>query len=110
MKMTDSAMEWLSDTALEDVLVLPGATLVVFTANWCAPCQALIPRLERVIERHAARCRCYLIDIDQYPEATHKYNVRGMPTLFMFVDGDLEASRVGAVNEEQLEALIMSTL
>lgn len=106
MEMADSALEWLSETALDDVLTLPGATLVVFTAGWCAPCQALMPRLDRVVERQTARCRCYLVDTDQYPEATLKYNVRGMPTLLLFVDGDLEASRVGAVSEEQLEALI----
>nr|WP_299243955.1 thioredoxin family protein [uncultured Halomonas sp.] len=108
MEKTSNALEWLSETALDDVLTLPGATLVVFTADWCAPCQALMPRLDRVVGRQVAQCRCYLVDIDRYPEATLKYNVRGMPTLLLFVDGDLEASRVGAISEEQLEALIAS--
>ncbi|WP_227369046.1 thioredoxin family protein [Halomonas sp. M20] len=108
MEKTSNALEWLSETALEDVLTLPGATLVVFMADWCAPCQALTPRLDRVMERQGPQCRCYLVDIDRYPEATLKYNVRGMPTLLLFVDGDLEASRVGAISEEQLEALIAS--
>ncbi|WP_048306374.1 co-chaperone YbbN [Halomonas sp. PR-M31] len=109
METTSTALEWLSETALDDVLILSGATLLVFTAEWCAPCQALIPRLDRVIERYSAQCRCYLVDIDRYPDAALKYNVRGMPTLLLFVDGDLEASRVGAISEEQLEALIVST-
>ena len=104
--MADKALKWLSDGALEETLALPGTALVVFTAAWCAPCQALMPRLEKAFERQAGQSRCYLLDIDRYPESALKYNIRGMPTLLLFVDGDLEASRVGAIDDEQLEAFL----
>ncbi|SHE63947.1 thioredoxin [Modicisalibacter ilicicola DSM 19980] len=106
--MAEKAVKWLSDTALEEVLALPGAVLVVFTAAWCVPCQTLMSRLERVLERPGMQCRGYLVDTDRYPEAALKYNVRGMPTLLLFVDGDLEASRVGAIDEVQLETFLLA--
>ncbi len=104
--MPDSALEWLSGEDLDATLALPGAMLVMFTAQWCPPCQALQPRLERVAQRQGSRVRCYLCDVDKHPEVAAKHGVRGMPTLALFIDGDLEATRVGALDEEQLEAFL----
>ncbi|MEC9481829.1 MAG: thioredoxin family protein [Halomonas sp.] len=108
--MAESSLEWLAGDALDDVLDQTQAVLVVFMAQWCSPCQALAPRLEKLAGRDAARLSCYLVDADLYPEAAQKYGVRGLPTLVLFVDGDLEATRVGALDDDQLEAFIDAEL
>lgn len=108
--MSDASLEWLSGEALEEALARPGGALVTFTAQWCPPCQALAPRLARLAGRHAPRLRCYFVDVDRHPEAAQKYGVRGMPTLVLFIDGDLEATRVGAIDEEQLETFVAASL
>lgn len=104
--MAEGTLEWLSDEALEDIRSLTGAALVVFTAQWCAPCQELIARLERLSSRYASRVHCYLVDVDRHPESARKYGVRGTPTLMLFMEGDLEATRVGALDEKQLDSFL----
>lgn len=108
--MAKASIEWLSDETLEATLAVPGAALVVFTAQWCPPCRVLMPRLEQLSSRSESRLRCYLVDIDRDPEAARKYGARGVPTLALFIDGDLEATRVGALDEEQLNTFIASSL
>ncbi|MCG7601629.1 thioredoxin family protein [Halomonas sp. McH1-25] len=108
--MADTSMEWLTDEGLEDLLTQPGMALVVFMAQWCPPCQALAPRLDRLASRYPAQLGCYLIDADQHPASAQKYGVRGLPTLVLFMDGDLEATRVGALDDDQLNAFIDAAL
>lgn len=108
--MADNALEWLSGEALDDVESLADAALVVFTTSWCPPCKTLMPRLERLVGRHQARLHCYLVDIDRHPEPAQKYGVRGIPTLMLFLNGDLEGTRVGALEDEQLESFVASSL
>jgi thioredoxin 1 len=108
--MADTSMKWLTDEGLEELLAQPGTTLVVFMAQWCSPCQALALRLDRLASRYPAQLGCYLIDADQHPASAQKYGVRGLPTLVLFVDGDLEATRVGALEDDQLDAFINAVL
>jgi thioredoxin 1 len=108
--MADTSMEWLTDEGLEELLTQPGTILVVFMAQWCSPCQALAPRLDRLASRYPTQLGCYLIDADRHPASAQKYGVRGLPTLVLFVDGDLEATRVGALEDDQLDAFISTAL
>ncbi|TDX27820.1 thioredoxin 1 [Modicisalibacter xianhensis] len=108
--MADTSMEWLTDEGLEDLLAQPGMALVVFMAQWCPPCQTLASRLDRLASRHSAQLGCYLVDADQYPASAQKYGIRGLPTLVLFVDGDLEATRVGVLDDDQLDAFIDAAL
>ena len=110
-EMAEASMEWLSDETLEDLLAQPGTALVVFMAQWCPPCQMLAPRLDRLASRYPSQqLGCYLIDADRHPASAQKYGVRGLPTLILFTDGDLESTRVGVLDEDQLEAFITSAL
>lgn len=110
IEMAESSMEWLTDEALEERLSQPGNVLVAFMAQWCPPCQVLAPRLERLASRYQSQLECFLINADHYPEPTQKFGVRGLPTLVLFVDGDLEATRVGALDDDQLESFITTSL
>ncbi|MBZ9558115.1 MULTISPECIES: thioredoxin family protein [Modicisalibacter] len=108
--MADSAIERISGARLEADLESHETLLVAFVAEWCEPCQTLVPRLERLAARHEGRFRCYLVDVDREPDLAQKYGVRGMPTLELFEDGDLEATRVGALDDDQLEQFVTATL
>ena len=108
--MADTSMEWLTDEELEELLSKPGAALIVFMAQWCQPCQTLKPRLDRLSSHYSTRLSCYLVDADQYPASAQKYGVRGLPTLVLLVDGNLEATRVGALDDEQLQVFVDAAL
>ena len=70
----------------------------------------MLARLERLALRHGSHLRCYAIDIDAAAEVAAQYAVRGIPMLALFVDGDLEATRVGALDEAQLDAFVAASL
>ncbi len=108
--MAEASIEWLSGDVLEAQLSAPGRMLLVFVAEWCEPCQALIPRLERLAAQRREQLRCYLVDVDRDPDVAQKYGVRGMPTLVLFEDGDLDATRVGALDDDQLASFIETAL
>ena len=107
--MAEASIEWLSGDALETQLSNSGTMLLVFVAEWCEPCQVLVPRLERLAQQRE-RLRCYLVDVDRDPQTAQKYGVRGMPTLALFEDGDLDATRVGALDDAQLASFIEAAL
>lgn len=81
-------------------------TLVVFGAAWCNPCRTLMPVLEEVAERWSSRLRFYRVDVDEQPTLAARLGARGFPTLFLFFEGALEATRVGALSREQLEQML----
>ncbi|WP_168381001.1 thioredoxin family protein [Modicisalibacter radicis] len=108
--MAEASIEWLSGDALEAQLSASGSMLLVFVAEWCEPCQALVPRLERLAVQQRERLRCYLVDVDRDPYVAQKYGVRGMPTLALFEDGDLDATRVGALDDTQLASFMETAL
>lgn len=78
-----------------DVLASPTPVLVDFTAAWCAPCRMLAPVLEQIAGDEAARLRVVSIDVDANPVTTRKYQVMSMPTLRLFVEGEVVAQFVG---------------
>ena len=80
----------------DDVLASATPVLVDFTAAWCAPCRMVAPVLEQIASDEAARLRVVSIDVDANPVITGKYQVRSMPTLALFVAGEVVAQFVGA--------------
>ena len=79
-----------------EVLASETPVLVDFTASWCPPCKMIKPVLERIAAQEAGRLRVVTLDVDENPETTRTYGVMGMPTLALFVGGELVTTIVGA--------------
>ncbi|GIG65391.1 thioredoxin family protein [Phytomonospora endophytica] len=80
----------------DDVLAESLPVLVEFTAEWCPPCHRLKPVLEQIAESEKSRMRVVALDVDTDPQTAMKYQVLGMPTLALFVGGEIVARFTGA--------------
>ncbi len=101
----------LSDDSFEqDVLQADRPVLVDFWAEWCGPCKMIAPVLEELAGEYADKLRIAKINIDENAATPPKYGIRGIPTLMLFKDGNVEATKVGAVSKSQLAAFIDSNL
>ncbi|MBZ2190347.1 MAG: thioredoxin TrxA [Alcanivorax sp.] len=100
-----------SDSSFEaDVLKSDEPVLVDYWAPWCGPCKMIAPILEEVVKEYDGRLKIVKINIDENPETPRKYGVRGIPTLTVFKNGNVEATKVGALSKSQLTAFLDSTL
>ncbi len=101
----------VSDDSFDaDVLKGDGAILVDFWAEWCGPCKMIAPALEDIAREMDGRVTVAKINIDDNPLTPQKYGVRGIPTLMLFKDGQVAATKVGAVAKNQLQEWVESVL
>ncbi len=90
------ATKSISDGSFQqDVLQSSGLTLVDFWAEWCGPCRALGPKLEEISTELSEQVSISKINIDENPETPAKYQVRGIPTMILFKDGEMVDTLVG---------------
>lgn len=101
----------LSDAAFEkDVLESDQPVLVDYWAEWCGPCKMIAPILEEIAQEYDGRVTIAKLNIDENPATPLKYGIRGIPTLMLFKDGGVEATKVGALSKSQLAAFLDSNL
>ncbi len=89
-----------------DVLASPVPVLVDFWAEWCGPCKMIAPLLTETARSYAGRVVVAKVNVDESPRLPSQYNIRGIPTLMLFKDGQPAATRVGALSKIQLAAFI----
>lgn len=84
--------------------------LVDFWAEWCGPCKMIGPALEEISEELADKVTIAKINIDENPDAPGQYGVRGIPTMILFKNGEVAATKVGAAPKSALKGWIESVL
>jgi len=108
--VSDNIVEVTDDTFEQEVLKSDKPVLVDYWAEWCGPCKMIAPVLEEIAAEYAGRLKVAKLNIDDNPATPPKYGIRGIPTLMLFKDGQVEATKVGAVSKSQLAAFLDSNL
>ncbi len=101
----------ISDSEFNDaVLKAPGPVLVDYWAEWCGPCKMIAPILDAVAKEYEGKVTVVKLNIDENPQAPQHYGVRGIPTLMLFKDGEVEATKVGALSKSELVKFLDSNI
>lgn len=90
----------------ETVINASGPVLVDYWAEWCGPCKMIAPILEEIAKDYEGKLTIAKLNIDDNPATPQHYGVRGIPTLMLFVDGEVEGTKVGALTKSQLSAFL----
>lgn len=105
--MASELIKHITDASFDtDVLQSGGAVLVDFWAEWCGPCKMIAPILDEVATAYAGKLTIAKMNVDENRAMPAKYGIRGIPTLMMFKNGELAATKVGAQSKAQLTAFI----
>lgn len=108
--MSDQIVHVTDDTFETEVLNSDKAVLVDYWAEWCGPCKMITPILDEIAEEYVDKLKIAKLNIDENPATPPKYGIRGIPTLMLFRNGNVQATKVGALSKSQLAAFIDSNL
>jgi thioredoxin 1 len=105
--MASALIKHVSDaTFATDVLEAGKPVLVDYWAEWCGPCKMIAPILDEVSEAYKDKLQVAKMNVDENRDIPAKFGIRGIPTLMLFKDGQLAATKVGAMSKAQLTAFI----
>ena len=105
--MANELIKHISDASFEtDVLQADKPVLVDYWAEWCGPCKMIAPILDETAKEFGSRLQIAKMNVDENREVPAKFGIRGIPTLMLFKDGQLAATKVGALSKAQLSAFI----
>jgi thioredoxin 1 len=105
------ALQHTSDTAFEqDVLKSGTPVLVDFWAEWCGPCKMIAPHLEAIAAELGDKVQVIKVNIDENPLTPTRYGVRGIPTLMLFKNGEVAATKVGALPKSKLMEWVQESI
>jgi thioredoxin 1 len=108
--MSENVRE-ISDTDFQtQVLKATIPTLVDFWAPWCGPCKSIAPVLEELAKEFAGKIQIMKLNVDENPRTPSQYNVRGIPNLVIFKNGEVVDQIVGAVPKDQLQAALSKAI
>ncbi len=105
--MASELIKHVSDASFEaDVLKTGTPVLVDYWAEWCGPCKMIAPILDEIAGTYQGKLQIAKMNVDENREIPAKFGIRGIPTLMLFKDGQLAATKVGAMSKAQLTAFI----
>ena len=101
----------VSDASFEsDVLKSSQPVLVDYWAAWCGPCKMIAPILEEVATDFTGKLKVTKVNVDENQDTAQKFGIRGIPTLMLFKDGQVAATKVGALSKSQLTEWLKSAI
>ena len=104
--MSDNIIHVSDESFEQEVLQSEKPVLIDYWAEWCGPCKMIAPVLDEVASEYSDKIRVAKLNIDDNPATPPKYGIRGIPTLMLFKNGEVEATKVGAVSKAQLTAFL----
>jgi len=109
--MSSEAIQHVTDDNFgAEVLQSDVPVLVDYWAEWCGPCKSIAPVLEAVAKEYDGRLKIAKINVDENQTTPAKFGIRGIPTLMLFKNGNVEATKVGALSKSQLTAFLDSNI
>ena len=109
--MSSADIHHVTDATFEpEVLKSDTPVLVDYWAEWCGPCRSIAPVLDELAGEYHGRLQIAKINVDENQQVPAKFGIRGIPTLMLFKNGNVEATRVGALSKSQLTAFLDSNI
>jgi thioredoxin 1 len=108
--MSDAITHVTDESFEPEVLKSDVPVLVDYWADWCGPCKAIAPVLDEVARDYQGKLKVAKLNVDENQEVPKKYGIRGIPTLMLFKNGNIEATKVGALSKSQLTAFLDSNI
>ena len=104
-------VHYISDDSVEQEVLQAGVPVLVdYWADWCGPCKMISPILDEVAKEYAGKLKVCKLNIDENQATPPKFGIRGIPTLMIFKNGNVEATKVGALSKSQLTAFVDSNI
>jgi thioredoxin 1 len=104
-------IHYVTDDSFEsEVIKSTQPVLVDYWAEWCGPCKMIAPILDEIAAEYSGRLKVAKLNIDDNQSVPAKFGIRGIPTLMLFKNGNVEATKVGALSKSALSAFIDSNL
>jgi thioredoxin 1 len=104
-------VHYISDDSFEQEVLQAGVPVLVdYWADWCGPCKMISPILDEVAKEYAGKLKVCKLNIDENQATPPKFGIRGIPTLMIFKNGNVEATKVGARSKSQLTAFVDSNI